>query len=233
MSQQINFPFPAVSEHTTIMGRNGSGKTQGGVWLASHAPFDIQPLIFVDSKGDELINRLGAVHLSLDSAPPHDPGLYIIKPRPRIDDDVLNAFLWKVHAKERTCLFFDEGYVVSDLDALDTILMQGRSKHIQVTLLCQRPSWISRFAFSEASHYIAYDMHDQRDQKVVKQFFRNYDPVGLPEFHAQWYDVKKNKNYILKPVPTADIIIDRYKSRVAEIEARKRENRKTVFNRFF
>lgn len=221
MAQHSKFPFPTTSEHTTILGRNGSGKTQCGMWLASHMPFDERPLILVDHKGEAMFNEVDAEDWNVTDPPPVLPGVYHVRCKPHIDDEALEIFLWGVHARGKTCLLFDEAYMVAKFKSLDTILMQGRSKEIQCTMLSQRPSWLSRFAFSESSHFVAYHMHDRRDQKTIREFFNHYDEQKLPDFHAQWYEVKRDKKHLLIPVSDADNIITRFKMRLDEMKQSK------------
>ncbi len=219
-----NFSFPTPSQHTTIIGRTGSGKTQAGAWLLSEANFDEMPYIIIDYKGDELLNSIGAIPHSLDADPPTQAGLYIVYPLPD-DDETLNTFLWKVHAKGNTGLYFDEGFMVAKLKSLEAILMQGRSKHIPCYILSQRPSWMSRYAFSEASHFMVFHLNDRRDQMKVKEFFRNYNEGRMNKFHSQWYNVNNDRNFILRPVPSADNIRNRFNERLTEMRERNNHKR--------
>lgn len=214
------FEFPSPSQHTTIIGRTGSGKTQCGAWLLSHAPFHEMPYVIVDYKGDELLNSIDATEQSIYADPPDKPGLYIIHPMPH-EDEVINSFLWKVHARGNTGLYFDEGFMVAKCKSLEAILMQGRSKKIPCFVLSQRPAWMNRYAFSEASHFAVFHLNDHRDQMKVKEFFRNYQEDRYPEFHAQWYDVKHNRNFILPPVPSSAKILERFDERLTEMRERQ------------
>lgn len=207
------FAFPKTSHHTTVIGRTGSGKTIAGAWVLSHAPFDDMPYIIVDFKGDEFLNTLGAMPISHAADPPDKPGLYIMRLK-STDIDDLEHFLWKVHAQGRTGLFFDEGFVVAKSKALENIYMQGRSKDIPVFTLTQRPAWISRYAFSEASHFLVGDLNDDRDQEKVEHFFRDYNPDRPKKYHFQWYDVNEDLNFHLHPVPHPDTIRERITERL-------------------
>ena len=220
MAESIEFPFPTVSQHTTILGRNGSGKTQCAAWLLSHAPFDIMPFIIIDHKNDGLINSVGATVITIHENPPSEPGLYILHVLPNQEEEI-DDFLWKVYAKGHTGLYFDEGFMVAKLDSVDAILMQGRSKEIPVYMLSQRPVWISRYAFSEASHVIVFHLHHKKDREKVKEFFDKYHDERLPAFHAQWYDVNKDRKFILNPVPSGDSIRERFKKRLTKDEEPK------------
>ncbi len=216
-----DFKFPDSSQHTTIIGRTGSGKTQAGAFLLSQANFDQMPYIIIDYKGDELLNSVTAENISLHSDPPTKPGLYIVHPLPD-EEETMDAFLWKVWAHGNTGLYFDEGFMVAKMKSLEAILMQGRSKNIPCYVLSQRPAWMNRYAFSEASHFCVFHLNDHRDQLKVKEFFRGYDEERVHEYHSQWYDVKRNKNFHLLPVPDAVTIRERIVERLDEMRKTKR-----------
>lgn len=214
-----DFSFPETSQHTTIIGRTGSGKTQAGAWLLSHAPFDEMPYVMIDYKGDELLNSVGAEHISIHADPPDAPGLYIAHPLPH-EEEAVDKFIWQVHGRGHTGLYFDEGFMVARSKALEAVLMQGRSKRIPCFILSQRPSWISRYAFSEASHFMVFHLNDRRDRMKVKEFMENYNEGRMPEYHSQWYNVNNDCNFILHPVPPADNIRERFETRLTEMRER-------------
>ena len=77
-----SFRLPNFHQRTAIIGRTGSGKTQFGAWLLSHAPFDKQPYVMIDYKGDDLLNSIDRVReIGLKEVPKH-AGLYTIRPTP-------------------------------------------------------------------------------------------------------------------------------------------------------
>lgn len=223
MADHPDFSFPDTSHHTTIIGRTGSGKSVVGMWVVSHAPFDQMPYILIDFKGDELMNSVGATPISVHSKAPTKPGLYIM--RPNLDEvDDLDVFLKGVYVNGNTGLFFDEGFVVAKLKTLESIYMQGRAKNIPVFTLTQRPSWISRYAFSEASHFVVGHINDDRDQEKVLHFFRHYNEERGEKYHFQWYNVNDDAKYLLPPVPSPDSIRERFTSRLDEM--REKQTRK-------
>lgn len=219
-----DFKLPSTTHHTTVIGRTGSGKTVVGMWILSEAPFDHMPYIIIDFKGDDLLNSVGAQPITVFADPPKISGLYIVHLKPDQLDE-LDQFLWKVHQNGSTGIFLDEGFVVAKLKSLDAIYMQGRSKHIPIFTLTQRPSWISRYAFSEASHFAVGHLNDVRDQEKVTNFFRDYDEDRPDKFHFQWYDVNNNRNFILLPVPHPDIIRERFDERLSEMRERRNHKR--------
>lgn len=227
------FKLPSIRDRVAIMGRTGSGKTQFGTWLLSQSPFDLQPYVVVDYKGDDLLNAIGRIReIGLDEHLPKHPGLYIIHPVPVDDDDAMEAWLRKAWKRESIGLYFDEAYMLPNKGALQGILTQGRSKHIPAIVLTQRPARIPRFVFSEADHYVVFHLNDDRDRAITREFM----PEGWPEdhaarpdhwisgkppkFHSWWYSVAEDDDgksglFPMAPVPDADTIAETIEDRLA------------------
>jgi DNA helicase HerA-like ATPase len=211
----MTFQLPNHRQRVAIMGRTGSGKTQFGAWVLSRSPFDRQPYVMIDYKRDELLNACDRVReIGYNEIPKH-PGLYILHPMPDHDDKV-EAWLLNVWKRGKIGLYFDEAYMLPDKTALRAILTQGRSKNIPAICLTQRPSWISRFVFTEADYYAIFHLNDERDKQTVRAF----TPPGLiatrlPQYHCAWYDVGNDEAFILQPVPDADTILDRLDDRLS------------------
>lgn len=205
------FRLPTNQQRVAVIGRTGSGKTQFGVWLLSKAPFDRQPYVMVDYKGDDLINGSDRVReIGLGEIPKH-PGLYVVRPLPQ-DEEAVENWLWKVWQHERIGLYFDEAYVLpKNSSAFQAILTQGRSKRIPAICLTQRPSWISRFVFSEADYYAIFHLNDHRDRQTVQAFTpkeRLDVSRRLENYSCYWYDVGKDNVFQMQPVPSAENILD-------------------------
>jgi hypothetical protein len=210
MSDDDKFSLPRDDEHTTIVGRNGTGKTQFGAWLLSQQNLAAKPWVILDYKGEEMLNSIPRIRQIDFKDTPRHPGLYILKSRPDLDEHT-EAWLWRIWEKEHTGVFVDEGYMLPEIrkGAFSALLTQGRSKRTPVITLSQRPVRVDRAAFSEASHLIAFDLNDKRDHKSLEEVV----PTGfmretIPKYHARWYSVKKDKTWIVKPVPESDEIID-------------------------
>lgn len=216
--------LPTNRQRVAIIGRTGSGKTVFGAWILSRAPFDKQPYIIVDYKGDDLLNSIARVPELRVGEIPKQPGLYIV--HPRVDEEIeVNDWLWKIWAHEQIGLYFDEGYnVPSPLkrNAFASILTQGRSKRIPAIILTQRPSWISRFVFSEADFFAVFHLNQDDDKRKVEGMLsKSVLADDLPEFHSNWYDVGKARALTLAPVPDGDTIRN-------DIEARLKPRRNFV-----
>lgn len=208
----VDFKLPTLSQHVAVVGRNGTGKTFAGMWLLSKSRFDVQPFIVIDSKQDELIAGLDRIReLSFKDRLPTEPGLYKISPLPG-QEEALDEWLWRVWGHENTGLYVDEGYSIpATSQAWRAVLTQGRSKRLPVTALSQRPSHVSRFIFSEASYFAVFQLNHIDDRKRILEYIPK-DKVNmdarLPEYWFNWYDVKQNAAFVMRPVPDGAEIQD-------------------------
>lgn len=222
---------PTDQNRTVVLGRTGSGKSQFSIALLSTRNFDEMPWIIIDYKGEDLIQDIvkackgGVKEISVHSAPPKNPGLYYLRVTPMLDDDAMNAFLWKVHKQGYCGLFVDEGFALPQKfgNPFDILLTQGRSLHIPIICLYQRPVYMSRFAVAQADFFAVFEQNDERDLKTTAQFVK---PVkkgngqvitvfnDLPPYHCLWYDVSQGVSAVLKPAPSRTEIINAFVSRL-------------------
>lgn len=203
--------LPSTQDRTLIIGRTGSGKTYAGLWLLSEMPIDEQPWVIVDYKGDSSIARIPFAHpISLGEIPVV-PGVYVVRPH-HTQAEEMESFLMAVWERENIGLYIDEGVMLSKSDALDTILIQGRSKNVPVIMLTQRPVGISRFAFSESQHFLVFPNHDKREQKTIGEVAplfqtRDSDDAFLPKYHFHYYNVNERSAEKMAPVPNLENIL--------------------------
>lgn len=212
--------LPGDTERLVVVGRTGSGKTQGALWQLSQRSIHKIPWVIVDTKGDDLIRHIPFVEdLDLSDKPPKHPGLYRIRPLAKVDDEALEAFLWSVHGHGRIGLYVDEGYAIPDqTGAFQNILTQGRSKKIPLIVLVQRPNRVSRFVFSESEYIQLYRLTDRRDQKVAQEYMGT-TPLwrALPDrYYSWWYDNQREQTIILRPVPDRNTILDIFYNRLRQ-----------------
>jgi hypothetical protein len=215
--------LPNDSNRMTILGRTGSGKTQAGIWNLSRRNYFRTPWIVLNFKGDELIDSIPrAEHVELGYVPKHG-GIYIVHPLPAATEE-MQAYLWKLWERQNVGIFVDEGYMLSDDAAFQALLTQGRSRRIPMMVLSQRPSWITRFAFTEAQFVQLFSLTDRRDLKVVSQFvsYNDIESLVLPEYHSLYFDVARNRSWIFKPVPPEGELLDTFERRFQEHEESKR-----------
>lgn len=207
--------FPDDTQHLSIVGKNGSGKTQAAVWHLSRRSFDEIPWIVLNHKRDALVDEIyGIQKIDLDKKLPKKPGIYVAHPVPQVDDDAQEEFLRAIWNKENIGLYVDEGYMLKRSKAFDAILTQGRSKHIPVIVLSQRPVWLSRFVFSEATFFQVFRCTDYRDRQTVANFVPADLEAILPPYHSLWYDSGQDTVYRFRPVPSRGQILDRFHARM-------------------
>lgn len=212
------FNFPTESQRVAIVGKTGSGKTHFGLWLLSHAHYDIQPYIIFDYKGEEFINGIEYLEELKLGEIPNEPGLYVVRPIPGQEDDV-ERMLWAIWARENIGLFIDECYMIDkNSKAFKACLTQGRSKHIPMYLLTQRPVEVSRFIFSESDYYAVFYLNDERDRETVGKFVPADLDERLPAHECTWYDVNPDEIMTLTPAPSKDTILERFNRRLKPVE---------------
>ena len=212
------FVFPNDRTRTTVIGRTGTGKTQAGVWLLSHASYDRRPWIVFDYKRDELLNAIPfAERMDVTDKVPKHPGIYLVGLHPSESEqaeDLMNR-IWE---REGVGVFVDEGLMVQrGSDAYQAVLTQGRSKSIPVITLIQRPFNVNRCALSEANYFMVFEISDRQDKKRVEEFTPLDMDRSLPgEFYSWWYDAKRKYTCKLRPVPDASTILDTFYERLRQ-----------------
>lgn len=211
------FRLPDLSQRLAVIGRTGSGKTTFSAWMLSRAAFDRQPFVVFDFKRDALLNAIPNHRVIGYNEVPKHPGIYLLQPRPD-EKDQMEAYLWKVWARERVGLYFDEMYSVPQPlrgGALQAVFTQGRSKKIPVIGCTQRPALVSRFLFTEADFFATFHLSTRPDRERVTDFDEGYVGLDLPKFHCRWYDVSEDWGCTLAPVPGDDEILDTFERRLA------------------
>lgn len=205
--------LPGPTDRLAVIGRTGSGKTHFSVWSLSHANWVERPWLIFDYKHDGLIKKIPRLeHLKITDKVPKEAGLYAVHPLP-LDTDATEAMLWRIWAKGNTGVYIDEAHILPDKGGLQAILTQGRSKNIPAIVVTQRPSWVSRFVFSEADYYSVFHLNDTRDRKTVGSFVPVDMDRPLDSRNSWWHDVATNRSYRMLPVPAAPTILNTFDER--------------------
>lgn len=210
-----NVSLPGRDNRTYIVGSTGSGKTFAGVWHLSLTDFLVRPAYIIDYKRDRLLNSIGAVEADPYKRPPRRPGIHILHPVPEQDDEAITAFLQRIWEDENAIVYIDEGYMIGNRNkALNALLTQGRSKHIQMIILSQRPVWVSRFVRSEADYFQVFRLNDQSDYDTIQGMISLDIRARLPKYHSYYYDVAEDAGAIFGPVPNRREIIKVFRDKL-------------------
>ena len=208
MAEQVR--LPKASDRLAIVGRTGSGKTVAALFHLWKQDIHRRPWFVIDYKGDDGIAGIEKAHdISLDTDPRKikQAGIYVLRLMPG-EEEALDAFLWKVWERENCGLYIDEGYMIPRASKpFNSMLTQGRSKKISMITLSQRPVWMSRFVFSEASFFQVFDLTHDKDVDKVMEFVKGDITRELADFHSYYYDVGKKKLTHFAPVPDTSVIL--------------------------
>ena len=216
---------PGPDDRLAIVGRTGSGKTQAAIWHLSRANFETQPWVILDYKGDELIYRIERAEPTDFDTVPQDPGIYILTILPGEEEELSNWF-HQVWEQQNVGILVDEGYMIDRNDRwFNACLTQGRSRHIPMIILSQRPVWLSRFVFSEANFLQVFDLTHYKDMDVIEGYIRDDDrkqlETPLEEFHSFYYDVGKRQLETIPPAPRDEKILKAIDDRLIRLQTRE------------
>lgn len=226
---------PDDTKRTLVIGRTGAGKSQFALDLLSRQNWDEMPWVVIDYKGEDLFadirkeNKGKVPEIKVTGNPPKKPGLYYMRPNPKMDDEAMEAWLMKVWKQGNVGLFVDEGYALPDMGrttAFTLILTQGRTLHIPCIYLYQRPVYMSRFATAQADFISVFKQGDIRDEKITSSYCKpatlpNGTKVGpmaldtLPDYYSLWHDVGRGHTAILLPAPERRVILNNFKRRLS------------------
>jgi hypothetical protein len=203
------FRFAGGDARTTILGATGSGKSTCGLWMLAHQRLDLRPWIIFDFKRESFFDSIGfppITALSLDAKPPKKPGLYLVAPRPG-EDDLVEAFLWRIWEHENIGLYVDEAPLMPEgSNAFQACIQQGRSKRIPIIACTQRPVRVARGLFSEADFVAVYEVTDRRDYKLIEGVVPAVMSEPVPWHHWRWFDRKRRLVLNMAPVPPPPIV---------------------------
>jgi hypothetical protein len=177
-------------EHLSIIGPTGTGKSALMVDLLRIRGYTVFVMTKPsDNKLEAALDRQGYVRVpAFPKNPPEDVDRYLLWPpgsggMTTADNTKQRTILRDAFDKifrgppggdpGRWCVALDEARYVSDPSYLglrrevNHLLIQGRSLRISMVLAFQRPSWVPREAYDQASHlFIAHD----NDRRNVQQF---------------------------------------------------------------
>jgi hypothetical protein len=206
---------PGDTDRISIVGTTGSGKTVAGLYHLSRRAVDSKTWIIYDFKRDDLINGIPSFqHIDLSSKLPERPGVYVVHPHPGGEDAVEDHML-RIWKEEDIGVYVDEGYMVGQRSpAFRALLTQGRSKHIPMIVLSQRPVYMDRFVFTESQYFQVFRLQHEDDIKTTEKFIPRDLSVRLPTYHSYYYDAVNDSLIVLKPAPDYDAIRDTFETKL-------------------
>lgn len=209
------FRLPNSTQRLAVVGSTGSGKTVKGLEIFSYSDYDVRPHVIIDYKKDDLIEELPYELWPLNGKAPTKPGLYVVRPLLDVHDEAVELLLIDIWRKGHIGLFIDEGYMIPRMSrGMKAIYTQGRSKHVSLILLSQRPSWCNPFMFSESDFLSVFRLNKPGDRDTLQDSISFSIKNRLPQYHSYWYDVGRDKGFILEPAAGRDEIIDTFDRRL-------------------
>jgi hypothetical protein len=218
---------PDDTQRIVIVGTTGSGKTHAALHHLSRRNFHEKPWIVYNWKRDDFINSIeGAKRLSVEAPAPEHPGLYIVEPRPKHDDDAVEAQMLDIWEKEDIGVFVDEGFLIAPSnDGFTDLLIQGRSKHIPMIICTQRPVWMDKYVFTESEFKQVFRLQSRDDMKKMEEYIpdimvaaKRYPLAGRENRHwSYYYDGPEDRLHRMPPAPDQDAIRSRFAAKMATI----------------
>ena len=116
-------------------------------------------------------------------------------------------------------LYFDEASDATGLAWFRRCLRQGRSRHVPMICVTQRPVFLDRYVWSEADYYQGFRLNLADDRETAERMVPGYPrrdkgDGAIPEFHSVWHDVKRGMTFLLAPVPDRSVILSTFRDRM-------------------
>jgi hypothetical protein len=160
-------------QHIAITGMTGSGKSALARALLASRSY----LLILRTKPDSIRYETDKVarteSAALAAMSDQRYGRIEVVPEYEAQSETMEAVMDKAYKQGGWTIFVDEGFELRRLGLQkfhEKLLTQGRSKGISVVTGVQRPSYVSRFTFSESSHVLSF-RHEGRDVKVMKDAY--------------------------------------------------------------
>jgi energy-coupling factor transporter ATP-binding protein EcfA2 len=184
-------------ERICVVGKSGSGKTNLCLFLAQNSP--VRPVVIFNTKWDDQYHRLGSkkdVTRTLPDRIRPDREWVIVEPDSETisDPDALDDMLAALGESKDITVLIDESYMFHKRGqagpGLIGLLTRGRSRGITTICGTQRPAWVSRFVFSEATQGYFLRLNTEDDKKTVKGY-TGIDPSMIPteKYQSLWVDM--------------------------------------------
>lgn len=204
--------LPEPGERGVICGFTGSGKTGFACWLMRRIPRT--PIVIYDTKEEDKFLRLpgSRVANTFDEIHEHyeNPEVDYIVFRPPIEDltdpIALDTYLFRHYMELRGAdAYVDEAYSFHNNGrpgrGIVALLTRGRSRGISTLLSTQRPTWVSRFVFTESQRFYIFRLMDKSDRKRLTDVIPDFiDLPNPPEHGFHYYRSGEEKAVTHNPV---------------------------------
>ena len=204
-------PRVGAGERAMVIGRTGSGKTTGAIWLLSRAP---GRWLVVNSKADPALDALGPA-VAFDArailAMPDDVRVMVATPRTFEPDELDRVLLELCESRMPLSVLIDELLYFHGPNGragpgLMGLLTRGRSRGQGFIGCSQRPAAISQFCYSECDYFAVYRLTLPQDwSKLIAVTAKPAIRQRRPPFFWGWYDVRADRLGEYGPVPADDL----------------------------
>lgn len=217
--------FLNKGERGLLVGQTGSGKSENGIFHLQHAP--VFPVIMYDTKIEDNLFKAAGENDTLEVVNSFKdfydisvlskremPDYILVRPEAHelIDVDLLDKYLQlgydhfgaSFHYIDETYNWHNRGQCGAGLLGL---LTRGRSKGKTTLMATQRPSWISRFCFTESQKFYVHQLLDMRDRKTLDSMIPEFSTLPKPDkYHFYHFEVSKHeKPQLYSPVPFSEL----------------------------
>ena len=191
-------------QHGVIVGKTGSGKSQQLLNLATNLAANGHRIVVIDTKIDDDFLYLAKKSEKLLLAENYSRAQKILKSgrfnylviRPQgfelNNPQALDNYLSLLYKSADLTIFIDEVYQFHSGSGragvgLNELLTRGRSRGISLFCCCQRPAWVSKFIFSESTHFFIYQLMMKNDKKTMSGIIDS-DVETLPAHHYHYFN---------------------------------------------
>lgn len=181
------------AQHLAIVGDTGTGKSTLASRLLDARTY---PLVFRSKPDDVKWRGYRRIRTAAEMDGIQNSRLVLV---PKLPDQVREFWLAlnRVYREGGWTPYLDELFYLDDKlglrDPIETLLTQGRSKHLTVVVGMQRPVQVTRFAISQCRHVLSF-WQEGRDAKELAAATRPAiaDVVAsLDEFEFVWFSRPK------------------------------------------